>query len=619
MTQDTKLQQLVINKLTTAQYNSAVEAGTIDPNQLYMTTDSVTISDIKVNGVSVVDGEEADITLGTMATETTSDYSKKSVADTLYAAKSLESTVSTHIANKTNPHQVTKAQVGLGNVDNTSDLNKPISTLTQAALNNKVDKVSTANKIYGTDSSGVQTTYDKSSFGNVDDVKVGTTSVVANKIAVLGTMAGENTGNYYKKTDLASVATSGSWADLTNTPTTIGGYGITDAYTKSEIDGKLSAGMHYKGTVASYSNLPTTGQVIGDLYNVTDTGANYAWNGTTWDKMSENVDLSNFYTKTEIDGFLEDKADSEDIPTATSQLTNDSGYITSITSSDVTTALGYTPYNSTNPNGYITSSAIEGFIRNTATGTNSLTILGNATSQNQAVNIGASSSVTGTQGVAIGYNASTITSVAIGASASANYTHALAIGNGATVSAAGGIQIGQGTTSDASLNVALGGTTHTNYKLLGSDGKIPDDRLNTTIARTSQIPTTVAELSDATDYVKKDGGSSEQTIRLSSGTGTTALGVKSMSSSSYISFSGASKWLGSYGVTTNKEPTFYNGTSHTLAYTEDIPTTVAELTDASNYALVSSLAIVATSGDYDDLVNKPSWTYDSTTETLTLS
>lgn len=60
------------------------------------------------------------------------------------------------------------------------------------------------------------------------------------------------------------------------------------------------------------------------------------------------------------------------IPTKTSDLTNDSGYITNsaltgyatetfvtsqgyitgITSSDVTTALGYTPYNSTNPNGY---------------------------------------------------------------------------------------------------------------------------------------------------------------------------------------------------------------------------------------------------------------------------
>lgn len=35
----------------------------------------------------------------------------------------------------------TKAEVGLSNVDNTSDANKPISTATQTALNNKVDKV----------------------------------------------------------------------------------------------------------------------------------------------------------------------------------------------------------------------------------------------------------------------------------------------------------------------------------------------------------------------------------------------------------------------------------------------------------------------------------------------
>lgn len=40
------------------------------------------------------------------------------------------------------------------------------------------------------------------------------------------------------------------------------------------------------------------------------------------------------------------------VPTKVSDLTNDSGYITGISSSDVTTALGYTPYNSTNPNGY---------------------------------------------------------------------------------------------------------------------------------------------------------------------------------------------------------------------------------------------------------------------------
>lgn len=50
-----------------------------------------------------------------------------------------------HLSNKNNPHNVTKNQVGLGNVDNTSDVNKPISTLVQSALtdlsNNKQDKL----------------------------------------------------------------------------------------------------------------------------------------------------------------------------------------------------------------------------------------------------------------------------------------------------------------------------------------------------------------------------------------------------------------------------------------------------------------------------------------------
>lgn len=47
-----------------------------------------------------------------------------------------------HINDKNNPHEVTKAQVGLENVDNTSDLDKPISTATQTALDGKVDHYS---------------------------------------------------------------------------------------------------------------------------------------------------------------------------------------------------------------------------------------------------------------------------------------------------------------------------------------------------------------------------------------------------------------------------------------------------------------------------------------------
>lgn len=49
----------------------------------------------------------------------------------------VQTNLETHINNKSNPHEVNKTQVGLGNVDNTSDANKPISNATQTALNGK--------------------------------------------------------------------------------------------------------------------------------------------------------------------------------------------------------------------------------------------------------------------------------------------------------------------------------------------------------------------------------------------------------------------------------------------------------------------------------------------------
>lgn len=43
--------------------------------------------------------------------------------------------VNSHVNAKNNPHNVTKAQVGLSNVDNTSDMNKPVSYAQTAAIN----------------------------------------------------------------------------------------------------------------------------------------------------------------------------------------------------------------------------------------------------------------------------------------------------------------------------------------------------------------------------------------------------------------------------------------------------------------------------------------------------
>ena len=50
--------------------------------------------------------------------------------------------------------------------------------------------------------------------------------------------------------------------------------------------------MHYKGTKSTFDALPSSDNVTGDIWNVADTGANYAWNGSGWDKLSETVDLS---------------------------------------------------------------------------------------------------------------------------------------------------------------------------------------------------------------------------------------------------------------------------------------------------------------------------------------
>lgn len=69
----------------------------------------------------------------------------------------------THIEDTNNPHNVNKTQVGLGNVDNTSDANKPISTATQSALDGKQDSLSSGQ--LSATNSGITST----KVGNYDD------------------------------------------------------------------------------------------------------------------------------------------------------------------------------------------------------------------------------------------------------------------------------------------------------------------------------------------------------------------------------------------------------------------------------------------------------------------
>lgn len=70
------------------------------------------------------------------ATVATSGSASDLTTGTLPAGQ-LPSTVSSHLTSTSNPHAVTKAQVGLGSVDNTADTAKPVSTAQQSALDAK--------------------------------------------------------------------------------------------------------------------------------------------------------------------------------------------------------------------------------------------------------------------------------------------------------------------------------------------------------------------------------------------------------------------------------------------------------------------------------------------------
>lgn len=100
--------------------------------------------------------------------------------------------------------------------------------------------------------------------------------------------------------------------------TTLAGYNIQDAYTKAEVDAKMSSAFHYKGSVDYYDDLPEYGNVEGDVWNIkyadpdhgVDAGDNVVWveleesdeSGLSgyWDVLAGIMDLSAYAKKTEV-------------------------------------------------------------------------------------------------------------------------------------------------------------------------------------------------------------------------------------------------------------------------------------------------------------------------------
>lgn len=105
----------------------------------------------------------------------------------------------------------------------------------------------------------------------------------------------------------------------------------------TELKNSVSAALNYKGSKATYADLPTTGNKKGDVWNVvaaygtTPAGTNYAWDGSQWDPLGGTVDLSGYYSKTQVDDAISaaktdleaaDTALDGKITTVTNQLAN---------------------------------------------------------------------------------------------------------------------------------------------------------------------------------------------------------------------------------------------------------------------------------------------------------
>lgn len=100
------------------------------------------------------------------------------------------------------------------------------------------------------------------------------------------------------------------WASMTSyvssvLPTNVSDLTNDSGYqTASDVSGAISAAVAsaytYKGSVATQSALPSSGNKTGDVYDVQDTGMNYAWNGTAWDALGTTVDLSLYWSKAEL-------------------------------------------------------------------------------------------------------------------------------------------------------------------------------------------------------------------------------------------------------------------------------------------------------------------------------
>lgn len=209
--------------------------------------------------VTDVEGDVSAILLGSQA-------DKDSFAEIVTLINSVDTTNDTafgaHVANTSNPHSVTKAQVGLGNVDNTSDASKPISTATQTALDSK-QAAGTYNTIIGTDT----------------DVNTSGATIIDNIYMTDGVITSHGT-RVLTLADLGySGATNANY--ITNNNQLTNGAGYLTSYTDTNTTYSAGSGITLTGTTFSLTTPITNNNQLTNGAGYTTYTSNQATNTTS--------------------------------------------------------------------------------------------------------------------------------------------------------------------------------------------------------------------------------------------------------------------------------------------------------------------------------------------------
>lgn len=116
------------------------------------------------------------------------------------------------------------------------------------------------------------------------------------KITASGLLKGNGSGGVS-----AAVAGTDFQSPLTfdSTPTSGSGNPITSGAVYTAIQ-SLGSALKYKGTKATTSALPSTGNETGDVWHVTADGGEYVWNGSSWEELGSAVDLSGYVEDTDM-------------------------------------------------------------------------------------------------------------------------------------------------------------------------------------------------------------------------------------------------------------------------------------------------------------------------------